>query len=242
MLTRSEIQCEHQELETWKTVLFSEFVANLESKTKPFPCIFGAAGLNKDELRFVFLDRVCAGSLAPVLFYYLKSARKFGDNTSLVVFFRPEPVQSLEVYERRFWNLLADLAQNDPAPWPSDFPDQIQDERWEFCFAGEPVFVVCNSPAHVLRQSRRSSSFMVTFQPRWVFDTILGTPEAARRSTTKVRKRLVNYDAVEISPHLGLYGEKGKYEYKQYFLRDDNGEVQCPFASLNIQQERDEVA
>ena len=104
------------------------------------------------------------------------------------------------------------------------------------------MFVVCNTPAHVLRQSRRSSSFVVTFQPRWVFDEILGTPEATKRSTSKVRDLLKQYDMIDPSPHLGLYGDDLNREYLQYFLRENNAEVKCPYSVMSTDLATERVA
>jgi len=171
-------------------------------------------------------------NLAPTLAAYLRAARGFGSNTSLVVFTPPSPVRSLEGYRKRFWNLLRDLAAQDSQPWPATVPQRLDDPAWEFCFAGEPMFVVCNTPAHVLRQSRRSSTLMMTFQPRWVFDSILGTPSAAKKAFGKVRRRLAAYDMLPPSPVLGQYGAKDVFEYQQYFIGDDNERPKCPFASL----------
>ena len=93
---------------------------------------------------------------------------------------------------------------------------------WEFSFAGEPIFVVCSTPAHVMRQSRRASTFMLTFQPRWVFEKILGTEKAASAAFGEVRKRLIPYDGTSPSPLLGRYGKHDGREYQQYFLPDEN--------------------
>lgn len=104
---------------------------------------------------------------------------------------------------------------------------------WEFCFNGEPIFVVCMTPAHTLRQSRRSSGFMLTFQPRWVFDDILGIQEKATSSFQLVRERLKQYDFLNLSPSLGKYGDIDNREWKQYFLNEDNDTVsKCPFYKL----------
>jgi FPC/CPF motif-containing protein YcgG len=139
----------------------------------------------------------------------------------------------LDAYYRKFWLTLDQLARIDNSPWPADIPEQVDDPMWEFSFAGEPIFVVCSTPAHVMRQSRRSSAFMMTFQPRWVFDRILGTDKAAAAAFAEVRKRLVPFDTTSPSPLLGRYGEPEGREYKQYFLYDDNqGPPVCPFAHL----------
>lgn len=224
----------------WRRVLFKEFEAALLSDTRPFPCVFGVAGLKADQLRFCFLDPLSPDALAPVLTTYLSRARSFGPNTSLVVLSRPGPVLPLETYRERFWRQLQGLVAADHHPWPGDIPEEIDTPGWEFSFAGEPIFVVCNTPAHVQRQSRRSTSFMLTFQPRWVFDAVLGSEPAAERAYRKVRDRLAPYDLIPASPALGRYGDQENREFAQYFLGDDNGRARCPFHTLKTK--KDEAA
>lgn len=218
--------------QSWQAIVFKEFSAALTSAARPFPCVFGVAGFAADQLRYAFLDPLEAATLAPILQAYVKEARSLGQNTSLVVFSKPGPVRSLESYRKHFWALLRNLSHYDSDPWPITTPERLDDPGWEFCFAGEPIFVVCNTPAHVLRQSRRASTFMLTFQPRWVFDNILGTAKAAEKSFGKVRKRLARYDMLTPSPVLGKYGDPDVYEYQQYFLGDSNDKPRCPFATL----------
>ena len=74
---------------------------------------------------------------------------------------------------------------------------------------------------------------MLTFQPRWVFEKILGTEKAAAAAFGQVRERLGPYDSIEPSPVLGRYGSPEKREFRQYFLLDDNQSVlSCPFTRL----------
>lgn len=218
---------------SWQRVVFSEFESTLTSTSRPFPCVFGVTGLRKDQLRFSFPDPITPESLAPILSDYLANAREYGRMTSLVAFGRPGPVQSLEDYRSRFWSLLDGLERLDTAPRPAEVPRALDTDHWEFCFGGEPVFVVCNTPAHVLRQSRRSTSFMVTFQPRWVFEGIMDADSpASNRALQQVRRRLQAFDAIAPSPHLGHYGTPGNREYEQYFLDDTNEAPSCPFHQL----------
>lgn len=218
---------------SWQRVAFAEFEAQMNSEVRPFPCVFGVNGYQQNQLRYLFLDPYDIPELAVELVSFVSEARSFGPNTSLVVFTRPGPVRSLEAYYSQFWMTLDQLARIDDADWPAEVPHSVDHPMWEFCFAGEPIFVVCNTPAHVSRQSRRSSSFMMTFQPRWVFDKILGSEKAAETSFSKVRKRLVPYDSVAPSPYLGRYGNPEGREFRQYFLMDENEtKVTCPFHSL----------
>jgi FPC/CPF motif-containing protein YcgG len=218
---------------TWQSVMFSEFEAQMSSEARPFPCIFGVTGYRADQLRYLFLDPFDVASLGCQLAQFVSESRSLGPNTSLVVFTRPRPVQTLDAYYRKLWLTLDQLARLDQSPWPAGIPEQIDHPMWEFSFAGEPIFVVCSTPAHVMRQSRRSSTFMLTFQPRWVFEKILGTEKAAAAAFAEVRKRLVPYDSTSPSPLLGRYGNHDGREYQQYFLPDDNNEeTGCPFAKL----------
>ena len=217
---------------SWQGVVFKEFSASLGSAARPFPCVFGVAGFEADQLRFAFGERLEPAWLAQVLGAYLTQARDFGPNTSLVVFSRPGPVVSLEAYRSRFWATLLALSAQDRGECPPSISHYLTDPSWEFCFAGEPIFVVCNTPAHVFRQSRRASTFMLTFQPRWVFERLLGTPAAAERAFGKVRRRLKRYDMLPPSPCLGQYGQPGVLEHEQYFLMDDNERPSCPFETL----------
>ena len=131
---------------------------------------------------------------------------------------------------------MNELACIDGAAWPENIPQEIDNAHWEFCFRGEPTFVVCNTPAHVARQSRRASSFMLTFQPRWIFDQLLHTSKAAETAFGKVRERLKVFDLISLSPDLGLYGSAGTREYRQYFLEDENKVASCPFRRLGKPQ------
>lgn len=218
---------------TWQSVMFSEFEAQMSSEARPFPCIFGVTGYRADQLRYLFLDPFDVETLGTQLEQFVSESRSLGPNTSLVVFTRPRPVQTLDTYYRKLWLTLDRLARLDKSPWPAEIPEQIDHAMWEFSFAGEPIFVVCSTPAHVMRQSRRSSAFMLTFQPRWVFEKILGTEKAAAAAFAEVRKRLIPYDSTSPSPLLGRYGACDGREYQQYFLLDDNHtEAGCPFAKL----------
>jgi FPC/CPF motif-containing protein YcgG len=231
-LSRTQVQEIHP-AGTWQAILFQELAATLNSDTRAFPCIFGVAGYRADQLRYLFLDEDDVEGLARNLRAYVTEARTFGPNTSLIAFFRPQPLLPLEAYRAKFWAMLGRLASLDEREWPADIPTELDSPAWEFCFAGEPIFVVCNTPAHVHRQSRRSSSFMMTFQPRWVFDNILGTKKARDASVAKVRERLAAYDMIPPSGDLGAYGDPQNREYKQYFLGDDNRPVSgCPFHAM----------
>jgi FPC/CPF motif-containing protein YcgG len=213
--------------------------AMLLSESRPFPCLFGVSGFKSNQLRFAFFDELSPNALSSALKNYLECARDFGQNTSLVVFERPSTILNLIDYNEKFWSLLKNVVENDDSPWPENIPQELDSRDWEFCFNGEPIFVVCNTPAHVLRQSRRASTFTLTFQPRWVFENILATEKAAQAAFSIVSERLRPYDMVDKSPVLGRYGDVNTKEWKQYFLDDLNMEPRCPFHTLTKNKVKD---
>jgi FPC/CPF motif-containing protein YcgG len=217
---------------SWQKKVFNELATNFMSRSRLFPCTFGVAGFEANQLRFAFSENMDPVEVSLALRAYLKDARSFGKNTSLVVLSRPGPIQSIEHYRARFWLTLHGIHQMDDTPWPENIPAKIDTPQWEWCFGGEQVFVVCNTPAHVNRQSRRSSSFMLTFQPRWVFEGILDTRKTAQKATSKIRTRIRQYDLIAPSADLGLYGDADNREFAQYFLDDENGAASCPFHSF----------
>jgi uncharacterized protein len=229
--TREEVN-DYYEPGSWQGMLLSE--------VRQFPCVFGVSGFKSGQIRFAFLRDLDPQNLAEVLRQFVANAHSFGKNTSLVVFAGPDVIQSIEQYRQRFWTLLRGLHEADKVEWPSEVPMELNDPNWEFCFAGEPIFVVCNTPAHIQRQSRRGSVFTVTFQPRWVFEHILGTEQSARAAFRVVSERLAPYDMVPKAAILGRYGDPEVREWKQYFLEEDNSEPRCPFHKLAQKEETHE--
>ena len=127
--------------------------------------------------------------------------------------------------------LLQFLHERDPSPWPREVPRDSDDPMWEFSFGGDSIFVVCNTPAHKLRKSRSSLGFMITLQPRWVFEGLESDTARGAAARRVIRKRLRAFDDVDPSPELGDYGDPENREWRQYFLLDENKpfESGCPF-------------
>jgi FPC/CPF motif-containing protein YcgG len=247
-------------LPAWGRSVFRVFADQVLDERAAFPCVYAVEALKKSTLRFVFIEGGFEESslwqLHGALLEYLKIFRSLdppplppgkpgsreerhavpGQHrlTSMIAFFAPDPDESLGVaaYEERFWHLVRFLHRHDPLPWPAEIPTEVEHERWEFCFGGEPIFLVCNTPAHEQRRSRRAKSFVVTFQPRWVFAAFEAERGTGMHARQVVRRRIVAYDGIGPSPTLGAYGVPGTREWKQYFLRDSNDVPRkCPFAS-----------
>lgn len=210
----------------------------LLSSSAPFPCTFAVSALKKTSLRFGFVDDIddeaTWRALPDLLRSYLAVYRTLSRDTSLVVFFGDSsPNRDIAEYERRFWAVLRYLHGHDVAAWPEGLPTDPDDPLWEFAFHGTPIFVVCNTPAHRARRSRHSSTVLVTFQPRWVFEGLEADSPRGAASRRVIRRRLAAYDEEEPAPVLGSYGAQENREWKQYFLPDRNDDDQvgasCPF-------------
>ncbi len=213
-----------------------------------FPCTFAVRGALTEGLRFGFIDELydpgAGEELRVVLRRYLGIYRTISRETSLIVFFRTrEPDDTLSGYYRTFWDILQDLHDRDPVPWPENIPPETDDPMWEYVFEGTPMFVVCSNPAHVRRRSRYSPIFYITFQPQWVFENIKPDTRAGQLARKRIRKRLVAFDdGLEPSSVLGDYGDPDNREWRQYFLPDDNESGTptggCPFLHRMRRQPR----
>ncbi|WLR43268.1 YqcI/YcgG family protein [Bacillus carboniphilus] len=217
----------------WGLNVFQSFSSDMLDEERLFPCFLGVEGLKNDWLRFTFIDSLQTGmdKLAEDLRTYLKSYKQIGRYTSFVAFFKPEPLKTIEEYEKDFWRVLQNLHKLDDKPWPQEIPVDPDNHMWEFSFHDQPMFVVCNTPAHKKRKSRYSKTFMMTFQPRWVFEGIDENTVKGRNIQKIVRNRLKHYDDVAAHPELGWYGKESNLEWKQYYLKDDNEKsaAKCPF-------------
>ncbi|MGN8644569.1 YqcI/YcgG family protein [Gracilibacillus sp. HCP3S3_G5_1] len=224
-------------LDPWQETMIRRFKEKMLDKEKPFPCIPATIGFALDQLRYGFLgvptEEQTMQELAALLGIYSKHAREFGDYTSLIVFYKiPEEQKksyTVEQYEQLFWEQLSNLRIYDSEEWPNDIPVDPHHHLWEFCFHGERYFIYCATPSHKQRNSRSFSTFMLAITPRWVFQNF-NEWKHAEKIIKQVRRRVQNYDSVPIHPELKSYGEHNNFEWKQYFLRDDNQNLsKCPF-------------
>lgn len=219
----------------WEQDASDRFVRRMLDRDRLFPCIFGVDAVRRETLRCTFVPRDSeTPSLSGALKEFVSLAPGLGKRTSLVAFFEPDDeLRTFEAYRRRFWQILQNLHDTDPDPWPGEIPADTEDPSWEFCFSGMPMFVVANTPMHRLRASRYFEYFAITFQPRFVFDDLAEDSPQGRSSRKIIRARLKSYDSVPPTPLLGSFGAPGNREWTQYFLGDDNtpdpAGNSCPF-------------
>ncbi|WP_412758814.1 YqcI/YcgG family protein [Metabacillus fastidiosus] len=233
------------ELMKWEREALENFEAKMTDKEKPFPCIPATIGFTLNHLRYGFIGNPEEAStiyeLAELLKEFSTSSKEFGKYTSLIVFYKiPHHIKnnySIEQFEQLFWQQLNRLSAIDKVDWPNDIPTNPNNSIWEFCFHGGKFFMYCATPVHENRESRHFDTMMLAITPRWVLKEFNKSETYAKNIKTQVRKRLSKYDATSIHPDLNSYGVENNFEWKQYFLRDDDTSLsKCPFHHLHISQ------
>ncbi|KPL59553.1 YqcI/YcgG family protein [Rossellomorea vietnamensis] len=227
------------ELTSWQQSAYTHFSEVMSDEEHPYPCVPGKQGFQTDTLRFGFAEDPRKDEATDMLVSLLKEyggiSRDTGKYASLVVFFQSEEIEgSVETYQHIFWDLLNRVHKLDDKPWPDGIGKDPHDHTWEFCFDGEPYFAFCATPAHIVRKSRHFPYFLLAFQPRWVFDEINSSTTFGQKLKKVIRKRLVEYDGVDPHPSLKWYGQEDNYEWKQYYLSDDDSSMsKCPFSHMH---------
>lgn len=225
-------------LPQWQRDAYQAFVSTIADDANTYPCVPGRQGFLTNNLRFCFIgDPRCteaAQQLAKTLQAYGKCSRDTGKFASLVVFCEtPKAIlenYDVEGFRQLFWSLLNHMTTFDEKAWPADIPTDPHHHKWEFCFDGEPYFAFCATPAHDTRKSRHFPCFLLAFQPRWVLDEINENTPFGRKIKNVIRQRLVKYDGIPGHPDLKWYGNEDNYEWKQYFISDDDtSPSKCPF-------------
>ncbi len=226
------------QLDDWKRAALEKFEEKMTDKKKPFPCIPATIGFSLNQLRYGFIGDPRKDStlheLAELLSVFTQTSRQFGNYTSLIIFYEtPQDMKEtyhVEQYEQLFWQQLSGLSAIDDIEWPTDIPTDPHDPIWEFCYHGEQYFMYCATPSHENRKSRHFDFMMLAITPRWVLQEFNKSPSYAERIKIMVRNRLENYDSIPIHLDLNSYGKEDNYEWKQYFLRDDDSSLsKCPY-------------
>jgi FPC/CPF motif-containing protein YcgG len=228
----------HTVLDCWKKDAFEKFEEKIADNQKLYPCIPATLGHQLNRFRYGFVSSPYEASsseeLACLLEDYSKCFRKTGQYTSLIIFYEPSleisKNRSVELYQQLFWGQLNQISELDRVEWPSHIPTDPDNPLWEFCFHGEQYFIYCATPSHKNRMSRHFPYFMLAITPRSVLEEFYSAPTHAEKIKAKIRKRLEDYDSLLIHPDLNTYGQEDNFEWKQYFLPDDDtSPLKCPF-------------
>nr|WP_232311147.1 YqcI/YcgG family protein [Robertmurraya korlensis] len=227
-----------EHLDNWERTTLEKFEAKMTDKERPFPCIPATIGFSTNQLRYGFVDDPRELSsiyeLGRLLEEFTNKSKDFGKYTSLIVFYKVlvegEETYSVEQYEQLFWQQLGGLSAIDGMEWPEDIPTDPHDPVWEFCFHGEKYFMYCATPSHENRQSRHFDTMMLAITPRWVLQEFGKNESHAKNIKKQIRKRLAKYDSIDNHPDLNSYGSEDNFEWRQYFLRDDDTSLsKCPY-------------
>jgi FPC/CPF motif-containing protein YcgG len=209
-----------------------------ERNGTPFPCFFGAESVHDGDPLYTAVpsmtDKDALLGLGETLVEYLDTYQEHSDRASLVTFFKPpeEPLSEAE-YHQHLWHILQFLHVHDPEPWPESIPTEPDDCRWEFCFAGEPIFPTCRAPFYDRRKSRYCPvGLEITFQPRALFERldVTADTETGEQAREIIQGRLEEYDGVCPHADLGDWGVEGDREWPQYMLSADPEQApdSCP--------------
>lgn len=234
---------EHLEtLPFWQQSAYTDFAATIADEANTFPCVPARMGFLSNHLRYSFVgdprEEQSIKKLAQCLKEYAKFSQTYGKYTTLAVFFHTpnDMLNHFKVtdYQQLFWTILNNLTKIDDIEWPEEIPTDPTHTEWEFCFNGNPYFISCATPAHKLRRSRHFSTLLMAIQPRWIFEEINDTTAFGQKLKKLVRQRIADYDALPGHPDLKWYGQEDSYEWKQYFLSDDNhSPSKCPFSRIS---------
>lgn len=192
---------------------------------KAYPCYLGSAAEKQNELLLTYIEDDDRVHLPQTLSSFLAISAAEPDRRYIfAIFFKPEErLQCHEYYKGKFWSLLQFLHENDPCPWPLEFPMDPLDPHWEFTFDRTAAFVFLGAPSYKHRRSRNLGPGMVVlYQPRRVFEGIEGGTSAGTKTRQIIRHRLKNWDNIEAHPDMGSFGDSSNNEWKQYVLPNDN--------------------
>ncbi len=223
----------------WQLDAFKKFSAKMEDSSHKFPCIPAVHAYRLNHLRYGFAEAPqtddAAEQAAAAIKEFSTQSKEIGNYASLVLFFKKSGTAEKTVNEYReiFWSLLERISTYDEKQWPDDIPADPHEPAWEYCFHGERYFVYCGTPAHENRSSRTFPYLMLALTPRWVLQEFMQHGEKAATVKRAIRNRLAAYDLAPPHPDLKFYGSEGNFEWKQYFLNDDEtAPSRCPFTAV----------
>jgi FPC/CPF motif-containing protein YcgG len=230
-------------LPSWAIERYETFRETMLNPDNPYPCHFAVNAEAGGFARYIFCDspadREALIDLRDTLYQYIRTYESIEKRTTCVIFFKPpETTSSEQTYRNQFWQVLQFLHDHDLQRWPEAVPTDPEDATWEYCFGGEPMFIVGRAPFYEKRRSRYTPHGLeITIQPRGTLNDITGDTEAGQQARTKIRQRLKEYDDVPLHPDMGDYGDADSREWKQYFLPEDptNSIETCP---LEIKREQ----
>jgi len=218
---------------------FQTIIKNLK-----FPCVYASkSNLYYSYANSILVNRDAVASHFEQYVEALKSLERedagLAARTLLVTFEKPrENYVSVDEYQCETWELLRFLLYADREPWPDTIPRDPDTSKWEFCFAGVPLFVNVCTPSHLKRRSRNlGRSLTLVVQGRAGIDFCAPPTDEGNPARELIRTRLDSFDQVPRCSDLNVYGIESNRQWKLYFLSDDGkprtGE--CPLSATQNQ-------
>ena len=236
LLDAKELAALRGHVPDWWHEAYGDLSRALISSRRKYPCIYAIRAHRDNRLRFVFLDDsgtdAAIAAFGRALSDYVRICHSLAPYTAFLAFFGADREEmTLEEHHGEFWRVLQCLHELDDSPWPAQIPTDPAEPLWEFCFHGEPMFVLGSGPAHVARRSRYSSVRTISFQPRFMFDELISTPVLLSRARGIIRERVLQMDGFPVHPMIQMYHEHGNREWRQYVVPEDNSPIEgaCPF-------------
>lgn len=224
----------NEEAPNWVTLSVKSFEDTMASTENPFPCYFAKLGLERGSFRYSYIE--IEELSRPIVFkenliHYLNQYKELEWPSVFVVFLKVnEEKNSLDEHEKIFWNILNYLIEEDEVEWPKAVAKDPNSHKWQFYFQGIPLFINGHSSNYKNRITRSSySDMMMVIQ---TMDTLKPVTENVKNSNLvrkDIRNRVNRYDKIPVSNLLGSYPDEGSYEWKQFWLPDENiDKGKCP--------------
>lgn len=211
-----------------------------------FPCPFARLTYKKDAQQVAFVNQHAQGAMEQLrdqLVAYTEFVKADGSMfRPLVVFFKPEPLESVTDYHQKGWDILQMLHDHDASPWPESIPKDTEHFLWSFCFNGVALSVNVSNPLQAEHQARDlGNSMVLVFNPRQDFDAVAGPTRGGRQTRENIRAALERYESKPRGHTLGAYGDPDNLEWRQYTVAESNGLLpeHCP---LNITDQSNELS
>lgn len=195
-----------------------------------FPCLFGKKVIKLKKF-FIFFSSISRpiDDLVEAFNEYTNFAKSMPVRDRIyspfVVFLERNAFSTLKDEHEYGWSLLQTLHDKDTSSWPTNIPKETENEEWSFCFNGLPLFVNISCPQHKLMKSRNLGDYVVlVINPRENFDEVASLSSKGGKSVREnIRNRIKVYNNGYVPATLGVYGEEGNYEWRQYQLEEPGG-------------------
>lgn len=205
---------------------FSEFILD-----KDHPCIMAQSVFGSNKVDLHIYNEFPSGEtareiLADLQLYLSKYDFASNDFETFMAVFRTDQSYSEVEFEKRLWEQLQFLHQEDPRKnsWDPEVSSDTANGNFSFSLGGKAFYIVGMHPGSS-RIARRSPYPAIAFNLHWQFER-LREMGAYGNVRDKIRERDLDLQG-EINPMLDDFGNSS--EARQYSGRNVSKDWQCPF-------------